>query len=435
MGKLRARTIWLWGIIAVAVAFLMALSRAHPASAAIQPIYSLPFYDSFSVSQGFNPPSHYGIDYNIGAPLTPGEAVAAAASGIAKRCPFDLYGAGYYLVMSHTNGTGHRTRYLHLNGEPIPIDGANVVRGQVIGNEGSTGDASGPHLHFETRVDATTFTCGFDGTAVDPNLEYTTNPPSYSASTCYYPLNSANAGNLPGVFRPQPASTTWYERFSNSAGDANRSVAFGSTCDVPFVGDWNHDGVDTVGVFRPYGATGSEWYISNNIDGSNSAVYVFGLPTDWPVIGDWNGDGFTTIGVWRPSTATWYLRNANNSDVGMVTPFSYGIPNTDKPVVGDWDADGDTNIGVLRPSDYTWWLNALNQNGPPTTLVFQYGAAGDTPITGDWNYDNRDTIGVFRATGLTADWYLRNTNNAGGQDIPVFTFGVISDKPVSGDWN
>jgi hypothetical protein len=113
-----------------------------------------------------------------------GERVASAASGTAKPCSYDAT-AGNYIVLDH--GNGHRTRYLHLRDAPLPADGASVGRGQVIGYEGNTGytnPAGFYHLHFETRHGATTFTCGYDGTAVDPYASstylWTVSPPAYS---------------------------------------------------------------------------------------------------------------------------------------------------------------------------------------------------------------------------------------------------------------
>lgn len=146
------------------------------------------FYSSFQISCGFHcyyDPVygwHEGTDYNLGDFQAVGEVVASAAAATAKPCPQDPR-AGNYLVLDH--GNGHRTRYLHLNTAPLPANGQFVARGEVVGYEGTTGASTGPHLHFETRHGATTFTCGKDGTAVDPyggsTYMWTANPPSYWA--------------------------------------------------------------------------------------------------------------------------------------------------------------------------------------------------------------------------------------------------------------
>jgi murein DD-endopeptidase MepM/ murein hydrolase activator NlpD len=53
---------------------------------------------------------------------------------------------------------GIETLYGHLSGFAVKA-GDKVKKGQVIGYEGATGEATGPHVHFEVRV---------DGTAVNP---------------------------------------------------------------------------------------------------------------------------------------------------------------------------------------------------------------------------------------------------------------------------
>lgn len=91
-----------------------------------------------------------GVD--LAAPT--GEAVVAAADGTVMVSRFRTAGnpwfGGYgnYIVVEHENGT--QTLYAHLHSVYVSV-GARVSKGQTIGEVGSTGKSTGPHLHFEVR--------------------------------------------------------------------------------------------------------------------------------------------------------------------------------------------------------------------------------------------------------------------------------------------
>jgi len=88
--------------------------------------------------------NHRGIDWAV----PPNTAVMAALPGVA-RVRQDPDGFGTYVVVEH--GNGRETIYAHLNGATI-TDGQRVEQGQRIGLSGSSGNSSGPHLHFAVRV-------------------------------------------------------------------------------------------------------------------------------------------------------------------------------------------------------------------------------------------------------------------------------------------
>ncbi len=85
---------------------------------------------------------HSGIDiaYAVGIP------VAAADGGYVSYAGWDNTGYGYEVLINH--GNGFTTRYAHLSQYYVDA-GQPVARGQVIAAMGSTGNSTGPHLHFE----------------------------------------------------------------------------------------------------------------------------------------------------------------------------------------------------------------------------------------------------------------------------------------------
>jgi murein DD-endopeptidase MepM/ murein hydrolase activator NlpD len=79
-----------------------------------------------------------------------GSQVVAADTGVAQLYPGSI-GYGNLLVMVH--GNGYSTYYAHLSGyAPGLSSGQVVARGTTIAFEGSTGWSTGPHLHFEIRI-------------------------------------------------------------------------------------------------------------------------------------------------------------------------------------------------------------------------------------------------------------------------------------------
>ena len=94
---------------------------------------------------------HSGTDYGM-AEGTPVRAVEAGTVSFAGK----RGGYGNVVILTHADGT--ETRYAHCSALSVAT-GDTVDAGAQLGNVGHTGRATGPHLHFEVRV---------DGKAVDP---------------------------------------------------------------------------------------------------------------------------------------------------------------------------------------------------------------------------------------------------------------------------
>ncbi|GAA4912173.1 murein DD-endopeptidase MepM/ murein hydrolase activator NlpD [Stackebrandtia albiflava] len=109
-------------------------------------------------------PDHYGVD--LGSPR--GTEVRAAAGGVvitaecnafapdgsAYSCDVDgspsIAGCGWFVNIQHADGI--QTRYCHFETAPLVQVGQRVAAGEVIGVSGTSGNSSGPHLHFEVHT-------------------------------------------------------------------------------------------------------------------------------------------------------------------------------------------------------------------------------------------------------------------------------------------
>jgi murein DD-endopeptidase MepM/ murein hydrolase activator NlpD len=109
--------------------------------------------DPFTGEQG----THNAVDISSAV----GQAVRAPADGIVVKSEW-ANGYGNVIYLSH--GYGFSTRYGHLSSFAVR-PGQRVKRGDVIGYVGSTGRSTGPHLHYEVRL---------NNNAVNP-LEYILN--------------------------------------------------------------------------------------------------------------------------------------------------------------------------------------------------------------------------------------------------------------------
>jgi murein DD-endopeptidase MepM/ murein hydrolase activator NlpD len=95
--------------------------------------------------------AHSGVD--LAAPY--GSPIVATGDGVVGAAGWS---GGYGLLVAISHGDGVQTRYGHMSRLNVSA-GQEVRRGDVIGFVGSTGQSTGPHVHYEVRV---------DGVATDP---------------------------------------------------------------------------------------------------------------------------------------------------------------------------------------------------------------------------------------------------------------------------
>lgn len=120
----------------------------------VQPVTNLSYTSNFGIrSDPFRGSAafHPGVDIQCRT----GTAVYATADGVVDRAE---RAGGYGNLVELDHGRGIQTRYGHLS-KILVADGQHVKRGQLIAFSGSTGRSTGPHLHYEVRI---------DGRAVNP---------------------------------------------------------------------------------------------------------------------------------------------------------------------------------------------------------------------------------------------------------------------------
>ncbi|MGH8872169.1 MAG: L,D-transpeptidase family protein [Acidimicrobiia bacterium] len=174
-----------------------------------------------------------------------------------------------------------------------------------------------------------------------------------------------------------------YLRNSNTEGVADISFYFGNPGDLPLAGDFDGDGKDTLAIYRP---SEEKVYVMNELGqnggglGAAEYSYFFGNPSDVPFVGDFDGDGIDTVGLHRPSTGNVFLNNENEGGTAAVQ-FIFGDPG-DKLIAGDWDSNGTDTIAVYRPSNGLFYVKNSNTNGgAETTLDVGVGLTGVVPIS------------------------------------------------------
>lgn len=119
-----------------------------------------------SATGGVGSTDHKGIDLSSNNPNIPSVQAGTVIENKWNNA------RGWYVTVQHPDG--YTTRYQHLASQsPLPV-GTKVTEGQTLGTQGSTGNSTGPHLHFEVKSPS--------GLYVDP-VEYLSGGMSSGSST------------------------------------------------------------------------------------------------------------------------------------------------------------------------------------------------------------------------------------------------------------
>lgn len=399
----RWRTRLGWG---VALGLSAQMTLTTTASAAPVPDYEAPFpcgQQWVGTTRSSHSPSVYSVDFN--RPDDIGDLTVATAPGVVSRVA-DLGGSSYgkYVILDHGNGAS--SLYAHMLEQYVAV-GQRLDQGAVLGLVGTSGGSTGPHLHFEERVD------GVDQKPVFHQEQYTFGTELTSANCPDVPTAGDWDGDgsaQVGVFRRNAVGGVF--RLGRPGRKPVR-VAHGYSSDTPVVGDWDGDGRTDVGSRT----AASRTFTLRSRDGTTVSV-GFGRISDVPVSGDWDGNGTTEVGRWRPSTARFSLRTARRVHVGV----TLGTPGS-LPVTGDWDGDRITDVGVFDAANGTFTLRTRPRTATPVVRTFAFGSASDLPVAGDWDGNGLTDVGVWNPR--TADFSLRVGTSRRAADVMTRHLGRV----------
>lgn len=151
-------------------------------------------------SKGTTSSEHKGID--LGTYGGAAEAILAVADGTVSTVAYQDGGYGHYIIIKHTDGV--ETRYAHMNSRSHLSAGDIVTAGDLLGYVGSSGASTGPHLHFEIRI---------NGTPIDPQPYITAGgssivSPDYTGSSS----NSSSTDSIESMYTVDASSGLFMAR-------------------------------------------------------------------------------------------------------------------------------------------------------------------------------------------------------------------------------
>ncbi len=367
------------------------VGAVEPAAGAPAADYQMPFPCGqlwTGTTRSYHSPSRYSVDFNrpddIGDPV-----VASAAGKVTTAYAYPSGGYGRWIRIDH--GDNESTLYAHLDRTAVSV-GQSVRQGQVIGYVGTSGNSTGPHLHYEQRRGSTVMAPWFNGAPYGYGTTTSRNCEDAATTAGDVPLAGNMVYNARAelvIFRPGVRSELRIRRWKKPPFVWH----IGGAQDRPFLGDWDGDGRMNPGVRTPSG----QFRLRTP---AGLRRLTWGAADDRPLAGDWDGDGRYEVGLHRPGERKIFRRFRH----GWVSTVWLGGPN-DVAVTGDWNGDGRTDLGVYDDDKRRFLLRSVSSDGTKIRRWKRYGEPGDLPVVGDWDGDGATDLGVWRPS--TATFYKR----------------------------
>ncbi|MFG1685586.1 FG-GAP-like repeat-containing protein [Nonomuraea sp. NPDC049269] len=393
------------------------------------------------------------IDFNIAGSGDLGTPALASAPGTVIDTVTGDPGYGNYVRVDH--GGGWTSLVAHLDRITVSR-GAWVNAGQELGKVGTTGNSTGPHLHYEQEADGVNQPVIVDGVA----MNYDGQTRRHTSGNCGgggggslmlggSPADFNGDGKEDIVTFTHNASGDVYVALSTGSGFAGTSVKwhdyFSIGGETPLTGDFNGDGKDDIVTFTHGAAADVYVALSDGTKfGTSAKWHDWFAPTgEIPAVGDFNGDGKDDIATFtHNATADVYV--ALSTGTGFtgtsVKWHDFFAPAGEFPAVGDVNGDGKDDIIVFTQgsSGDVYWAQSTGNSFQTSAKVHDWFApAGELPRVGDFNGDGKDDIATFTNSATADDAYVALSTGTGFGPGTKWNdhFVLPGEFPYTGDYN
>ncbi|SCG62325.1 FG-GAP-like repeat-containing protein [Micromonospora halophytica] len=406
----------------LALVVLAALALATPAAAAgPRPLFQLPFQcgETWKMAT-YDGHGSYKIDFTHSSGNSLGRPIIASAGGTVSFSGWGSSG-GWWVRIDH--GGGWQTDYLHMR-DPGPAvrQGQSVAIGQLLGYVGSTGNSTGPHLHYVQYADGVRTEAYFNG--VRSGMTGDSSPDRWiTSANCgsSTPRDTETISDWSGdgyadVLGVDSVGDLYYYPNNKLSLSARTKIGHGwSTYKHVMADDWSGDGhadvlaVDSVGDLY--------YYPNNNLGLSTRTKLGHGWGTFKHVMAaDWSGDGQADVlGV--DSVGDLYYYPNNNLGLSTRTKIGNGWGTFKHVMAADWSGDGQADVLGVDSSGYLWYYP---HNGTGLSSPVQIGNGWGTfkhVFASDFSGDGQaDVLGVNASGEL---WYYPHWGTGFGTPVKL----------------